>query len=117
MIPEMNSFGSLLFAAEGGGGDNGMFMMLIMIVPFMLIFWLLLVRPQKKEEERRMNMYKSLKKNDKVYTVGGIIGIVHTVDLEKKEIVLKLDDSNNTKVKFLISAVASVIQDSSEEKK
>ena len=96
-------------------GNEGIWSMILIMGSIMFIFWLFMIRPQQKEEDKRMKMYKSLKKNDKVYTVGGIIGVVHTVDLERKEIVLKLDDSNNTKVKFLISAIAAVIQEDKDK--
>ena len=89
--------------------------MVLIMGSVMFIFWFFMIRPQQKEEDKRLKMYRSLKKNDKVYTVGGIIGVVHIVDLERKEIVLKLDDSNNTKVKFLISAIAAVIQEDKDK--
>ena len=91
-------------------GDGGAFMQIFLLVaPILFIFWFFLIRPQQREDDRRRKMLESLKKNDKVYTVGGIIGIVHNVDHEKKEIVLKLDDSNNTKVKFLLHAIAAIV--------
>lgn len=116
MILAINNLLFPLFA-QGGDGSNTILTMMLFMGPVLVLFWFLAIRPQKREEDRRRKMYESLKKNDKVYTVGGIIGTIYTVDMEKKEVVLKLDDSNNTKVKFLLSAVAAVIQNSTEEKK
>ena len=48
-------------------------------------------------------MIQSLKKNDKVRTIGGIIGIV--VDVKDDEVTLKVDESNNTKIKVAASAI------------
>ncbi len=48
-------------------------------------------------------MVQTLKKNDKVRTIGGIIGTV--VDIKDDEITLKVDESNNTKIKIAVSAV------------
>jgi len=48
-------------------------------------------------------MVQSLKKNDKVRTIGGIIGTV--VDIKEDEITLKVDESNNTKIKVASSAI------------
>jgi len=95
---------------------DGLMSLFLMIAPILFIFWFFLIRPQQREEDRRRKMLDSLKKNDKVYTVGGIIGVVHTVDVEKKEVVLKLDDSNNTKVKFLLHAVAAIVVEPEESK-
>ena len=98
--------------AQGDGFMN----LILLIAPILFIFWFFLIRPQQREEDRRRKMLEAVKKNDKVYTVGGIIGVVHTVDHEKKEIVLKLDDSNNTKVKFLLHAIAGVVVEPEENK-
>jgi len=97
---------------DAGGGLN----ILLLICSVLFLFWFFMIRPQQREEDRRKKMLESLKKNDKVYTVGGIIGVVHAVDLEKKEVVLKLDDSNNTKVKFLLNAVAAIVVEPEENK-
>ena len=48
-------------------------------------------------------MVQTLQKNDKVRTIGGIIGTV--VDIRDDEITLKVDESNNTKIKVATSAV------------
>jgi len=48
-------------------------------------------------------MVQSLAKNDRIQTIGGIIGTV--VDVREDEITLKIDESNNTKIKILRSAI------------
>ena len=48
-------------------------------------------------------MVQSLTKNDRVQTIGGIIGTV--VDIKEDEITLKIDESNNTKIKILRTAI------------
>jgi len=48
-------------------------------------------------------MVQSLSKNDRIQTIGGIIGTV--VDIKEDEITLKIDESNNTKIKILRSAI------------
>lgn len=81
---------------------------LVMIPAFLILMWFLMVSPQKKQEKRLQNMLDSLEKNDKVMTVGGLIGIVHAVDREQNEIILKVDDGNNTKIHFHLTAVSHV---------
>ena len=44
-----------------------------------------------------------LKKNDRVRTIGGIIGTV--VDIKGDEITLKVDESNNTKIRVAKDAI------------
>ena len=57
-------------------------------------------------------MVQSLRKNDRVRTIGGIIGTV--VDVKDDEVTLKIDESNNTKIKILSSAIGKNM--SKEEK-
>jgi preprotein translocase subunit YajC len=58
--------------------------------------------PRKKQQEHKQ-MVQSLKKNDKVRTIGGIIGTI--VDIKDDEITLKIDETNNTKIKVIPSAI------------
>jgi preprotein translocase YajC subunit len=48
-------------------------------------------------------MLQSLEKNDRVRTIGGMIGTV--VEIKGDEVRLKVDESNNTKMWFISSAI------------
>ena len=48
-------------------------------------------------------MVQGLQKNDRIRTIGGILGTV--VDIKDDEITLKVDESNNTKIKIVSSAI------------
>ena len=103
-------FDSFILFAEGNappGGDSGMFFLLL-LPAVLVILWLFMVNPQKKQEERLRKMLDSLEKNDKVMTVGGLIGTVHSIDKEQNEIVLKVDDTNNVKIRFHLTAVNTI---------
>lgn len=89
-------------------GDGSIFFFAIFAFSLAVI-WFAMIRPQQRQEKKVRDMMSGLKKNDRVFTIGGIVGSIHSVDHEKKEIVLKVDDSNNTKIKFLLSAVAGVL--------
>ena len=94
--------------AAGGDGGGGLMWFFIMFTGIIFIMWILLVSPQKKQEERLRKMLNALEKNDRVMTVGGLIGTVHSIDKEQNEIVLKVDESNNTRVRFHLTAVNTV---------
>ena len=49
-------------------------------------------------------MVQSLQKNDRILTVGGIYGTV--VDIKDNEITIKVDESNNTKMRISRNAIA-----------
>ena len=80
---------------------------LIVMVALLIGFWLLISLPQRRERKRREEMLANLKKGDKIQTAGGILGTV--VDLRDQEVVLKVDESNNVRMRFSRSAVQSVI--------
>ena len=92
----------------GGAGPGAMFLPAVMIA--MVIFMLLSARSQKKRETReREGMFARLAKNDRVLTVGGVIGTVLTV--KDNEVVLKVDETTNTKMTFVKSAIQRIIND------
>ena len=80
------------------GGPEWIFIGLMLLV----IYFLLFRAPRKKQQEHKQ-MVQSLKKNDRVRTIGGIIGTV--VDIKGDEITLKVDESNNTKIKVTSNAI------------
>ena len=79
---------------------NGYWIFLIVVIVFMYLF--IFRGPQKQKQERK-KMVQSLQKNDKVQTIGGIFGTI--VDIKGDEITLKVDESNNTKIKITSSAI------------
>ncbi len=92
--------------APGGGS----FFLLPALLLGMLAFIFMSNRSQQKRKERERNaMYAALAKNDRVLTIGGVIGTVLSV--KDKEVVLKVDESTNTKMTFIKSAVQRVITD------
>jgi preprotein translocase subunit YajC len=65
------------------------------ILPFVLmlaIFYFLLIRPQQKQQKQIRDMQASLQKGDKIVTIGGLHGIVDSLDEDK--IVLKAGDGS-----------------------
>ena len=90
-------------------GDPGsMFLFAAMLA--LVVFMLLTSRSQRKREERdRQSMFGRLSKNDRVLTSGGVIGTI--VSVKDSEVVLKVDESTNTKMTFLKSAVQRILTD------
>jgi len=69
---------------------------------FVIMYFLLFRGPRKKQQQHKQ-MVQTLRKNDKVRTIGGIIGTV--VDIKGDEVTLKVDESTNTKIKIASSAI------------
>jgi preprotein translocase subunit YajC len=72
-------------------------------LPLMLLMVFMLFRAPQKQKQQRKKLEQSLEKNDKILTIGGIIGTI--VDIKDDEITLKVDESNNTKLKVRRSAI------------
>jgi preprotein translocase subunit YajC len=98
--------------AAPGGGE---FMMFAPFVAIAIIFYFLLIRPQRREQASRETMLSALKKNDKVLTIGGIIGSVANISPDGQEVTLKVDD--NTRVKFIRSSIQRVMSAEGEVEK
>ena len=74
------------------------------ILPIVMIVMVVLMfrAPQKQKKERK-KLEQSLEKNDRILTIGGIYGTI--VDIKDEEVTLKVDESNNTKIKVTRSAI------------
>ncbi len=81
------------------GGTQLIFLALMLVLMYMIVF-----RGPRKKQQQHKQMVQSLVKNDRVQTIGGIIGTI--VDMKDNEITLKVDESNNTKIKILRSAIS-----------
>lgn len=85
------------------GGD--MMAMINAIWPFILmggIFYFMLWRPQKKEQQKRQSMLESLKKGDKIITIGGMYGTITNIS-EKK---VTVEVAENVEINFVRSAIS-----------
>lgn len=96
---------SLCLVAQQGGGNAMIFALLAALV----FFWAFSMWSNRKEKKNFQQMLDNLKKNDRVMTVGGILGSV--VSATKDEVVLKVDESANVKVTFHRSAIKTVLTD------
>ena len=79
---------------------------LMQFLPIILIFvviYMFMLRGPKKQQQKHKQMVQALAKNDRVRTIGGIHGTV--VDIRADEVTLKIDETNNTKIKISTSAI------------
>lgn len=100
-----------VLAQQGGeqSPGTGFGALLMPLVAIAVLWYFLLFRPQKREQARRDEMLQNLKKNDRVVTIGGILGSVANLSADGHEVTLKVDD--NTRIKLLKSSIQRVITD------
>lgn len=82
---------------------------LIPVIGMMLIFWFFIMRGNRREQRKFQDMLANMKRNDRVQTIGGILGTV--VDVRGDEVVVKVDEANNVKLRFVRSAIKQVFAD------
>ena len=87
---------------EGRKSASGYTSLIFIGLMFVMLYFIIFRGPQKQKQQHR-KMLESLQKNDRVRTIGGIIGTI--VDIKGDEITLKVDESNNTKIKIVASAI------------
>jgi preprotein translocase subunit YajC len=80
-------------------------------VPLILlgVFLFLSSRSKKNQERKVQDMLGNLKRGDRVQTIGGIIGTV--VEARENEVLVKVDETNNTKIRFSRKAIHRVLED------
>ncbi|ANB59993.1 preprotein translocase subunit YajC [Anoxybacteroides amylolyticum] len=80
-------------------------MNLLPLVLMFVIFYFLLIRPQQKRQRAVQQMQANLKKGDKIVTIGGLHGIIDSIDEDK--VVIRAGDG--TRLTYDRSAVREVV--------
>ena len=112
-------------AADGGGagaGGGGGIMSIVTspMFPFVLIFvlFMFLILPnERKRKAEQKKLLESIKKNDRVVTIGGVLGTVVNVQKGDEYVVLRVDENSNTRMTVLRSAIARVVTEDADGKK
>ncbi|MCB5235664.1 preprotein translocase subunit YajC [Niallia circulans] len=82
------------------------------LLPFILmfvLFYFLLIRPQQKRQRAVRDMQSSLKKGDKIVTIGGMHATIDAID--EGTIVLKSKDGSS-RLTFDRNAIREVVESS-----
>ncbi|MCC6661270.1 MAG: preprotein translocase subunit YajC [Phycisphaerales bacterium] len=104
--------GSAPAGMPASSGPFGGFTFLPVLV-ILVVMILITSMSGRKEKKRRAAILAGVGKNDRVQTVGGIIGTV--VELTETEMVLRVDEAANTRVRFARSALQQVLRSSRDK--
>ena len=91
----------LLPAQAAAPKAGSSWLMWIMLALVFVVMWFFMIRPQRKQQKELDNFRKSLKKGDKVVTIGGIFGTV--VEIKEDSILMEVD--NNVKIRVSKNAL------------
>lgn len=93
---------------KGGGGIGRMLMPMVLIFG---LFYMMFILPDKKKRATLQQQLNELSTNDRIVTIGGILGKVARVDKDAEEVTLIVDESNNTTMKIVRSAIRQILRD------
>ncbi len=99
-------------AAKAKPEETPSLMQFLPLIFIAVMFYLIIFLPQQREQKRRRETLNALKKNDRVVTTGGIIGVIADLSADNRFVTLKVDDS--TRIRFLRSAIHGLLEDKPE---
>ncbi|MCL5031069.1 MAG: preprotein translocase subunit YajC [Bacteroidetes bacterium] len=94
-----------------GGGSGSLISTVIMFGAIFLIFYFMIIRPQQKRAKEREKLLSNMQKGDKVVTSGGLHGTI--VHIEDKTVLIQVSD--NVKLKYERSAIATILPSGTKE--
>lgn len=100
-----------IFAQSNDKGGNP-YAMFILLGGMIVLMYLFMLRPQSKQRKEHQQMLDTLKKGDKVVTIGGIYGVVTNV----KDKIVTVKIAENVKIEMLRSGIAQVVSSKDEVK-
>ncbi len=105
---------SLLILAEDVP-PSAQFMQFVPIIVVGVLGYMLFMRPMANERKKQQEALGALKKNDRIITIGGIVGTVADLSNDGDLITIKVDDG--TRIKFRRSAVQGLYEAPSSDSK
>ena len=82
------------------------------LVPLLLgvaVLYFFVFRAKRNQDKQRTNLLEKLKPGQRIQTIGGILGTITQVN--EKEVTVKVDETNNVKIKFVRNAIHRVMDD------
>jgi len=85
------------------------------LIGVVLLMYLFMISSKRKAAKQKNDLLGAIKRGDRVQTIGGIIGTV--VEARDNEVLVKVDETNNTKIKFSRKAIQRVLEDDAAAEK
>lgn len=83
--------------------------MLPALVAIGVLFYFMMIRPERRKQAEAQSLLATIKKNDRIITVGGIYGVVTNVQGDR--VTIRVDEANNTKIDITLGSVSRIIVD------
>jgi preprotein translocase subunit YajC len=76
---------------------------------------LMMSKNKAPADKSQTELLKNLKRGDRIQTIGGVLGTVN--DVRDNEIVVKVDENANIKIRFAKDAIRKVMSDEEKAEK
>jgi preprotein translocase subunit YajC len=96
---------TLLAQTDNQQSTPGWFYLMYALPVLLLI---MMFRSNSKQKRDQQNALSALKRNDKVVTQAGILGVVVAIKENEDEVTLRVDDTSNTRIRVLKSSIVRV---------
>ena len=83
------------------------------LVPLLLgvaVLYFFVFRAKRRQDQQRAAQLDKLRPGQRVQTIGGILGTITAVN-DKNEVTVKVDETNNVKIKFTRNAIHRVLDE------
>ncbi len=78
------------------------------------VLYFFVFRSKRNQDKSRKQMLEQLKRGDRIQTIGGILGTV--IEIRDGEVLVKVDESSNAKIRFSRSAIHRVVAEEKSDK-
>jgi len=97
-------------ATASSTGDPSLFArQFVPIILMVGVLYFFVFRAKRNQDKQRTDLLQRLKPGQRVQTIGGILGTITQVN--DKEVTVKVDETNNVKIKFARNAIHRVQDD------
>ncbi len=83
------------------------------MIPLLLgvaVLYFFVFRAKRNQDRQRAQVLEKLRPGQRVQTIGGILGTIVQVN-DKQEVTVKVDETNNVKIKFTRNAIHRVLDE------
>ncbi len=103
-----------LLLAEGEQQSPFASPMIPILIAF-VVFMIFQFRASARQRKEMQNLLANMKKNDRVVTSAGIIGVVVAIKENEDEVTLRVDETTGSRIRVLKSSVVRVVTEEQQQ--
>ena len=84
---------------------------LLPIAGLFFLYYFIVLAPERRRKREDAAMKSTLKKNDRIITIGGIHGTVVAAPADSNVVTIRIDENGTTRMKINRSAIATIVSE------